>query len=457
MRGVVHRGRSPPRPARPRPRGTSPPPPDGGAFPRSGLADAGRGSAQGEGGVATPEEGAGAGGDEGTEAVEEPAASGGGAPDSSGVPADARVVFVLGGPGSGKGTQCERLIQKYGVKHLSAGDLLRAEVASGSAVGEECQALMKEGKLVPTEVTLGLIRKAMAQAEQKTFIIDGFPRAVDQGEAFEAAIKPCEFVLFLDCPKEAMQERLLKRGETSGRADDNLETIAKRFDTFMEVSMPVMDHFADKVHKVSSVPAPDEVFVEVCKVFQAPGIEPVAVEAVAEPEAEAEAGSEAPTGETDAPAETEPEPEPEPETEPELEPEPEPEPFRTIYTQDDVLRYLLKSGLQGTFNEMVAFLATVKPENPLPFLHQHFDNVSARIAPKATNLFAELVNSAEVAGHFVKLHSIGPGVQEHLDVHLVKEFFEDFVQELVQQDLPEEPMKMLQQRLAEAAQRVSKV
>ena len=457
MRGVVHGGRSPPRPARPRPRGTSPPPPDSGAFPRSGLADARRGGAQGEGGVATPEEGTGAGGDEGTEAVEEPAASGGGAPDSSGVPADARVVFVLGGPGSGKGTQCERLIEKYGVKHLSAGDLLRAEVASGSAVGEECQALMKEGKLVPTEVTLGLIRKAMAQAEQKTFIIDGFPRAVDQGEAFEAAIKPCEFVLFLDCPKETMQERLLKRGETSGRADDNLETIAKRFDTFMEVSMPVMDHFADKVHKVSSVPAPDEVFVEVCKVFQARGIEPVEVEAVAEPEAEAEAGSEAPTGETDVPAETEPEPELEPEPEPELEPEPEPEPFRTIYTQDDVLRYLLKSGLQGTFNEMVAFLATVKPENPLPFLHEHFDNVSARIAPKATNLFAELVNSAEVAGHFVKLHSIGPGVQEHLDVHLVKEFFEDFVQELVQQDLPQEPMKMLQQRLAEAAQRVSKV
>ena len=234
--------------------------------------------------MATPEEGTGAGGDEGTEAVEEPAASGGGAPDSSGVPADARVVFVLGGPGSGKGTQCERLIEKYGVKHLSAGDLLRAEVASGSAVGEECQALMKEGKLVPTEVTLGLIRKAMAQAEQNTFIIDGFPRAVDQGEAFEAAIKPCEFVLFLDCPKETMQERLLKRGETSGRADDNLETIAKRFDTFMEVSMPVMDHFADKVHKVSSVPAPDEVFVEVCKVFEARGITPV--EAAAEEEVE---------------------------------------------------------------------------------------------------------------------------------------------------------------------------
>ena len=205
--------------------------------------------------------------------------------EESPVPEDACVIFVLGGPGSGKGTQCERLIEKYGVKHLSAGDLLRAEVASGSEVGEQCQTLMKEGKLVPTEVTLGLIRKAMSLADQKTFIIDGFPRAVDQGEAFEAAIKPCEFVLFLDCPKETMQERLLKRGETSGRADDNLETIAKRFDTFMEVSMPVMDHFADKVHKVSSVPAPDEVFAEVCKVFEAQGIEPVAAAAEAEEEA----------------------------------------------------------------------------------------------------------------------------------------------------------------------------
>jgi len=438
--------------------------------------------------VATPEEAGGSGGEEGTEPVKEPAAAEGGAPGSTGVPADARVVFVLGGPGSGKGTQCERLIEKYGVKHLSAGDLLRAEVASGSEVGQQCQEIMKEGKLVPTEVTLGLIRKAMAQAEQKTFIIDGFPRAVDQGEAFEAAIKPCEFVLFLDCPKETMQERLLKRGETSGRADDNLETIAKRFDTFMEVSMPVMDHFADKVHKVSSVPAPDEVFVEVCKVFEARGIEPVAAEAAAETEAEADAEAVVATEETPATVQAEAEmgagvgegseeapsteavneagalggaPETaasaEPEPEAEAEAEPEPEPFRTIYTHDDVLRYLLKNGLQGTFNEMVAFLATVKPENPLPFLHEHFDNVSDRLAPKATNLFAELVNSAEVAGHIVKLHSIGPGVEEHLDVHLVKEFFEDFVQELVQQDLPEEPMKILQQRLAEAAQRVSKV
>lgn len=99
-------------------------------------------------------------------------------------------MFVLGGPGSGNGTQGERLIVKYGVNHQSAGNLLCAEVPSGSEVGQQCQEIMKEGKLMPTEVTLGLIKKAMAQAEQKTFIIDCFPRAVDQGGAFEAAIKP---------------------------------------------------------------------------------------------------------------------------------------------------------------------------------------------------------------------------------------------------------------------------
>mgnify|MGYP001188008898 CR=1 FL=1 len=215
---------------------------------------------------------------------------------------DACVVFVLGGPGSGKGTQCERLVAKYGVKHLSAGDLLRAEVASGSEVGQQCQEIMKEGKLVPTEVTLGLLKKAMVASGQKIFIIDGFPRAVDQGEAFEASIKPCDFVLFLDCPKETMQERLLKRGETSGRADDNLETIGKRFDTFMEVSMPVMDHFAAKVHTVSSVPSPDDVFAEVCKVFESQGIKPADDAAAAEGSIAPQEGEGAPQEEDTTPA-----------------------------------------------------------------------------------------------------------------------------------------------------------
>ena len=114
----------------------------------------------------------------GTAAEGEPAAAEGEDPPSSteggtegsgeeALAEDARVIFVLGGPGSGKGTQCERLVAKYGVKHLSAGDLLRAEVASGSEVGQQCQEIMKEGQLVPTEVTLGLIKKAMVASGQK--------------------------------------------------------------------------------------------------------------------------------------------------------------------------------------------------------------------------------------------------------------------------------------------------
>ena len=216
------------------------------------------------------------------------------------LPESCKVIFVLGGPGSGKGTQCERLIEKYGCCHLSAGDLLRAEVASGSELGVACAELMKEGKLVPVETTLGLLETAMLKADTELFLVDGFPRAVDQALAFEGSLKPAEFVLFMDCPLETMQDRLLKRAETSGRADDNLETIKKRFDTFMNVSMPVIEHFEQtgRVHKVSSVPTPDEVFAEVVKVFEGAGISPV--EKAAPPAEEAPAEEPAPAEEAPA-------------------------------------------------------------------------------------------------------------------------------------------------------------
>ena len=182
---------------------------------------------------------------------------------------DAEIVFVLGGPGSGKGTQCEQIVEKYGFKHYSAGDLLRAEVASGSEMGKELEEIMKEGKLVPSSVTIKLLKKAIATSDGMKFLIDGFPRALDQAEEFEKEVIPCKLVLFFDCPQDVMQERLLKRAETSGRADDNIETIKKRFDTFVNASMPVIEHFekVDKVAKISAVPTPDEVFVEVCKVM----------------------------------------------------------------------------------------------------------------------------------------------------------------------------------------------
>ena len=186
-----------------------------------------------------------------------------------------KIIFVLGGPGSGKGTQCERIMERYGFDHFSAGDLLRAEVQSGSKVGTMCANLMKEGKLVPVAVTLGLLRKSIEASTASAILIDGFPRALEQAASFESTVCDSEFTLFFDCPQEVMEERLLKRGETSGRADDNVATIKKRFSTFMESSLPVIEHYEakGKVRKISAVPSPDKVFEMVMAVIEQEGFE----------------------------------------------------------------------------------------------------------------------------------------------------------------------------------------
>ena len=156
-------------------------------------------------------------------------------------------MFVLGGPGSGKGTQCAKLVEEFKLKHLSTGDLLRAEVEKRSAVGEKAAALMKDGKMVPTALVIGLLRKAIDEnIESAGFLIDGYPRAMDQAEEFENTIGPCRLALFFNCPLETLEARLLERGKTSGRADDNIDTIKKRFQTFQEQSLPVIDHLKKK-------------------------------------------------------------------------------------------------------------------------------------------------------------------------------------------------------------------
>ncbi|KAJ5032435.1 uncharacterized protein L3040_009040 [Drepanopeziza brunnea f. sp. 'multigermtubi'] len=183
-------------------------------------------------------------------------------------PASVTVIFVLGGPGAGKGTQCANLVRDYHFTHLSAGDLLRAEqVRAGSEFGELIQSYIKEGKIVPMEVTVQLLENAMQEVVSRSpdgkgkFLIDGFPRQMDQAVKFEEAVCPGRFVLFFDCPEEEMQRRLLKRGETSGRSDDNAESIKKRFKTFVETSMPVVDFFRqnNRVIQVVATKTPEEV------------------------------------------------------------------------------------------------------------------------------------------------------------------------------------------------------
>ena len=174
------------------------------------------------------------------------------------------VVFVLGGPGSGKGTQCARLVESLGFCHLSAGDLLRAHMKSGSPDGQMVADMIKQGQIVPSEVTVNLLKGAMAADGGARFLIDGFPRNVENCEAFETVMGfECSGVLFFDCPEAVMERRLLARNE--GRTDDNIETIKRRFKVFVEQSMPVVQHYQQcgKVIWADSDRSPEEIFADI--------------------------------------------------------------------------------------------------------------------------------------------------------------------------------------------------
>ncbi|KAL8555688.1 hypothetical protein ACS0TY_003490 [Phlomoides rotata] len=178
------------------------------------------------------------------------------------------VVFVLGGPGSGKGTQCANIVEHFGYTHLSAGDLLRAEKNSGSENGKMIENMIKEGKIVPSEVTIKLLQRAMEESGNDKFLIDGFPRNEENRAAFESVtgIEP-EFILFFDCPEEEMEKRLLSRNQ--GRDDDNIETIRKRFKVYVESSLPVIEYYNSKgkVRKMDASKPIEEVFEDVKEVF----------------------------------------------------------------------------------------------------------------------------------------------------------------------------------------------
>ncbi|KAL9385242.1 hypothetical protein Peur_022252 [Populus x canadensis] len=189
------------------------------------------------------------------------------------------VVFVLGGPGSGKGTQCPKIVEHFGFRHLCAGDLLQAEIESESENGlalsifnfyhiTMIQNFKKEGKIVPSEITVKLLQQAMQQSDNKRFIIDGFPRNEENRAAFEniVRIKP-EFVLFFDCPEEELTKRILNRNQ--GRVDDNIETIGKRLKVYFESTLPVINYYDSKgkVRKIDAQRSIDEVFEDVKSVF----------------------------------------------------------------------------------------------------------------------------------------------------------------------------------------------
>ena len=177
------------------------------------------------------------------------------------------VVFVLGGPGAGKGTQCSLIVEKCGYTHLSAGDLLRAARSSGSAQGQMIDEYIKEGKIVPVEVTVKLLVDAIKESGAQRVLVDGFPRNTNNVSGWQQVVGDSLTVggvLFYDCPEEVMQERLLERGKTSGRTDDNLESIKKRFKTYAMETTPVLQYYEHQqlVHRIDGVRPIDAVWAD---------------------------------------------------------------------------------------------------------------------------------------------------------------------------------------------------
>lgn len=186
-----------------------------------------------------------------------------------------QVIFVLGGPGAGKGTVCQRIVEEYGCVHLSAGDLLRAERKTGSEVAELINNYIQEGKIVPVEITVNLIQNAINEKMamgKRVFLVDGFPRNLDNLDGYQrvcGATMDLRFVLWLDCPEKVMESRLLERGKTSGRVDDNAAAIIKRFHTYQQESMPIIERFRSegKVQHILSDTSKEEVFQKVTVVL----------------------------------------------------------------------------------------------------------------------------------------------------------------------------------------------
>lgn len=161
------------------------------------------------------------------------------------------IIFVLGGPGAGKGTQCSHMVEKFRWVHLSAGELLREERKKGSQKGELIESYLVEGKIVPSEITVGLLEDAMLANgwDQSKFIIDGFPRNFENMNNWNTLMEEkvdLKKVLVFDCPLEVLEERILKRASTSGRSDDNIESLRKRFTTFQEETCEVIKFFQER-------------------------------------------------------------------------------------------------------------------------------------------------------------------------------------------------------------------
>ena len=182
-------------------------------------------------------------------------------------------LILFGPPGSGKGTQSEKLIVKYGLKHLSTGDLLRSEIAQQTSLGLEAKNFMDKGQLVPDAVVIGMIRSALeTNPDVKGFLFDGFPRTPAQAAALDELMElkgtSINTMLAMEVSEQELMIRLLKRGETSGRSDDTNEEVVKaRITEYHTKTAAVADYYHQfgKVVTVKGEGSIEAIFNSLCK------------------------------------------------------------------------------------------------------------------------------------------------------------------------------------------------
>jgi adenylate kinase len=183
-------------------------------------------------------------------------------------------IVLFGPPGAGKGTQSEKLIEKYQLTHLSTGDLFRKHLGEGTDLGKLARKYMDEGRLVPDEVVIGMVEdKIKATPDSKGFIFDGFPRTVAQAEALDKMLEDLEMkisgMIALDVPENVLKERIRERGKTSGRVDDQDEAkIATRIKVYLDETLPVAGFYQNqgKLSKIQGVGTIPEIFENITTV-----------------------------------------------------------------------------------------------------------------------------------------------------------------------------------------------
>ena len=186
-------------------------------------------------------------------------------------------IVIFGAPGSGKGTQSDLMIKKYGFGHISTGDVLRGEIKKGSALGKTAKGYIDNGQLIPDDLMVSILASVYDSygKDHKGVIFDGFPRTIPQAEALKSMLSERHHkiaaMIELDVPEEELMKRLIKRGQESGRSDDNAETIKKRLNVYHSQTAPLIEWYEKEGirHHIDGLGELDRIFSDICAVIDA--------------------------------------------------------------------------------------------------------------------------------------------------------------------------------------------